>query len=50
MDSQSVHRGEDAARSTLEVFGVLGLAMIAYIAVGVLLEATTGIDVPFVAW
>jgi hypothetical protein len=47
MDSHSIETG---TRSTLEVFGVLGAALIAYIAVGVLLEATTGINVPFIAW
>jgi hypothetical protein len=51
MDSQTLdHRAANRARSALEVLGVVGGALIVYIAVGVLIEAFTSINVPFVSW
>jgi predicted nucleic acid-binding protein len=41
-------RASRNARQALEVVGALGLIMLAYLSVGLVLEATTSINVPFV--
>jgi hypothetical protein len=51
MDSQTLdHRVAGGARTALEVLGVVGAALIAYIGVGIVLEAFTSINVPFLTW
>lgn len=51
MESQTLsHRPAAGARTALDVLGVVGGALIVYIAVGILLEAFTSINVPFVSW
>jgi predicted nucleic acid-binding protein len=41
-------RASRNARQALEVVGALGLIMLAYLSVGLVLEATTSINVPFI--
>jgi hypothetical protein len=51
MDSQTLNqRSAPGARAALDVLGVVGGILIAYLAVGLLLEAFTSINVPFITW
>jgi hypothetical protein len=51
MDSQTLNHGSaPSARTALDALGVVGGVLIAYLAVGILLEAFTSINVPFIAW
>jgi hypothetical protein len=51
MDSQTLdHRAANGARAALDVLGVVGAALIAYIGIGILLEAFTSLNVPFLTW
>jgi hypothetical protein len=50
MNSQTVNRRAGEARGALDVLGVVGAILIAYLGVGVLLEAFTSINVPFITW
>jgi hypothetical protein len=43
-------RAESGAHKALEALGVVGGALIVYLAVGILLEAFTGLNVPFISW
>jgi hypothetical protein len=49
MDSQTLNHGSaPSARTALDALGVVGGVLIAYLAVGILLEAFTSINVPFI--
>jgi hypothetical protein len=51
MDSRTLNQQPAAgARAALDVLGVVGGVLIAYLAVGILLEAFTSINVPFITW
>jgi hypothetical protein len=50
MDSQTLNQRAAGARSALDVLGVVGAVLIAYLGVGILLEAFTSINVPFITW
>jgi hypothetical protein len=50
MDSQTLSRRAAGQRATLDVLGVVGGVVIAYLAAGILLEAFTSINVPFITW
>jgi hypothetical protein len=50
MESQMLPRSRREFRAALDVLGVVGGLVIAYLAVGILLEAFTSINVPFISW